>query len=78
MTMLKEQAVQMLQNLPDEKVVFLIKIMEGLEGLGNPKQINDKKAALESIQKLRGRLPKDFDYKKELEEAREEKYAGIN
>jgi hypothetical protein len=75
MAMLKEQAFQMSQNLPDEKVVFPIKIMEGLE---NSKQTNDKKAALESIQKFRGRLPEGFDYKKELEEAREDKYSGIN
>lgn len=78
MTMLKEQAVEMLKNLPDEKVVFLIKIMEGLEGLGNKPQHNDKMAALKEIQKYRGRLPEDFDYKKELEESREERYAGIN
>ena len=78
MTMLKEQAVEMLKNLPDEKVVFLIKIMEGLEGLGNKPKHNDKMAALKEIQKYRGRLPEDFDYKKELEESREECYAGIN
>lgn len=78
MTMVKEQAVEMLKSLPDEKVVFLIKIMEGLEGLGNRPQTKRKKAALENIQKYRGRLPENFDYKKELAEAREEKYEDIN
>jgi hypothetical protein len=51
----------------------MIKNMEDLE-MENPGRIKDKKAALESIQKLRGRLPEDFNYKKELEEAREEKH----
>lgn len=78
MTMLKEQAVEMLKNLSDEKVVFLIKIMEGLEGLGNKPLHDEKKEALRDIQKYRGRLPEDFDYKKELAESREERYAGIN
>lgn len=63
--MVKELAVEMLNNLP-------------AENLGNKPQHNDKMAALKEIQKYRGKLPEDFDYKKELEESREERYAGIN
>lgn len=63
--MLKELAVEMLNNLP-------------AENLENKPQHNDKMAALKEIQKYRGKLPEDFDYKKELEESREERYAGIN
>ena len=77
MTMIKEKAVEMLKTLPDEKVVYLIKIMEGLEGLGETSQISQKREALKNIQKFRGRLPEDFDYKKELAESREERYAVI-
>ncbi len=77
MTMIKEKAVEMLKTLPDEKVVYLIKIMEGLEGLGETSQISQKREALKNIQKFRGRLPEDFDYKKELAESREERYADI-
>ncbi|MDY5665608.1 MAG: dihydrodipicolinate reductase [Blautia sp.] len=65
MVMLKELAVEMLNNLP-------------AENLENKPQHNDKMAALKEIQKYRGKLPEDFDYKKELEESREERYAGIN
>lgn len=65
MMMLKELAVEMLNNLP-------------AENLENKPQHNDKMAALKEIQKYRGKLPEDFDYKKELEESREERYAGIN
>lgn len=32
----------------------------------------------EQLEKYRGRLPKDFDYKKELEEVRNEKYADFH
>lgn len=77
MTMIKEKAVEMLKTLPDEKVVYLIKIMEGLEGLGETSQVSQKREALKNIQKFRGRLPEDFDYKKELAESREERYADI-
>jgi hypothetical protein len=76
MTVVKEQAVQMLKKLPDEKVIFLIKIMEGLEGLGTDAEVDEKKAALDRLQKFRGRLPENFDYEQELMEAREERYAG--
>lgn len=65
MMMLKELAVEMLNNLP-------------AENLENKPQHNDKMAALKEIQKYRGKLPEDFNYKKELEESREERYAGIN
>lgn len=71
MTIIKEKAVEMLKTLPDEKVVYLIKIMEGLEGLGETSQVSQKREALKNIQKFRGRLPEDFDYKKELAESRE-------
>lgn len=72
MTQVKERAFQMLRDLPDEKVIYIVKIMEGLEGLGAPSQTQTKKEALASIQKFRGRLSGDFDYKKELEESRRE------
>lgn len=36
--------------------------------------ISERMAILESLEKFRGRLPKDFDADKELAEAKEEKY----
>lgn len=77
MTQVKEKAVQMLQSLPDEKVVYLVKIMEGLEGLGLDSKLQEKKEALRNLKKFSGRLPEDFDYKKELAEARRERYENL-
>lgn len=37
-------------------------------------QVNDSLNALKEIQELSGRLPEDFGYEKELQEALEEKY----
>lgn len=77
MTKMKEKAVRMIERLSDDKVLHLVKIMEGLEGLGNDSKFTKKKEALENIQKFRGRLPEDFDYKKELEDSRRERYENI-
>lgn len=38
---------------------------------------NDNRALLEQLEKYQGRLPEDFDYKKELEEVRDEKYGDF-
>lgn len=54
-----------------EKAAHLIKTMGGLEGGGETSQIIQKREALKNILKFRGRLPEDFDYKKELAESRE-------
>lgn len=77
MTKVKEQAMQMIRSLPDEKVIYIVKIIEGLEGLGDVPQTNDKKKVLAGLQKFRGRLPENFDYKKELAESREERYENL-
>lgn len=77
MTPMKEKAVQMLKSLPDEKVVYLVKIMEGLEGLGEDSDVNHKREALASIQKFRNRVPENLNPKKELEKSREERYENF-
>ncbi len=38
-------------------------------------QVNDSLNALKELQELSGRLPEDFGYEKELQEALEEKYS---
>lgn len=78
MTQVKEKAVQMLKSLPDEKVIYLVKIMEGLEGLGGDSDADRKREALASIQNLRGRVPDDIDWRKELAESREERYENLD
>lgn len=39
--------------------------------------LTEKDEALKILRKFKGRLPETFDDKKELEEAREEKYADF-
>lgn len=86
MTVLQEQAVQMICGLSDDNVGFLIEVIQRLM----PQRTqtypsvnkNDKKmqafrelnAARDEIKKY---LPDDFDPDRELEEARAEKYDRI-
>jgi hypothetical protein len=58
----KEQAVQRLR----------------LEELGADVEVSEKPAALDRLQKFRGRLPENFGYEQELMQAREERYAYRN
>lgn len=75
MTQLKERAVEMIQRMPEEKMFYVINILQNLEGMAT--DINTDKeqaiAAFEDIMRYRGRLLADFDADRELAEAREEK-----
>ena len=79
MTQLKERAVEMIQRMPEEKMFYVINILQNLEGMAT--DINTDKeqaiAAFEDIMRYRGRLPAGFDADRELAEAREEKYGHI-
>lgn len=79
MTAIKQQAVAMIQAMPDENVSCVINILKGIKGLASfqSRQEDDlekKQKALANLQQYRGKLPIDLDYKKELAETREEKY----
>ena len=74
MTPVKEQAVAMIRTMPDDKVVYVIDILNGITGLSAGITNDDSLKALKDLQKYRGRMPHDIDYKKELAEARSERY----
>lgn len=79
MTAIKQQAVAMIQTMTDENVSYVISILQGINGLvsfetSQADDLEKKQKALANLQQYRGKLPFDLDYKKELREAREEKY----
>lgn len=79
MTQMKERAVELIERIPDEKMFYVINILQNLEEMSSNRPA-DKKQAMEVLQnvlKFSGRLPEDFDADKELQEAREEKYGNI-
>ncbi|MDE6663952.1 MAG: UDP-N-acetylenolpyruvoylglucosamine reductase [Lachnospiraceae bacterium] len=81
MTVLKEKAVDMISRMPEEKVYYLVQLLESVEGLSANTAMDaemPERRALEDLQRFRKRSDVEIDYKAELAKAREEKYAGIN
>lgn len=79
MTRIKERAVEMIQRMPDDDMLYVINILQNLEEMTANKNADRERAleALQDILKYRGRLSKDFDADEELAKAREEKYGNI-
>lgn len=75
MTQMKEKAVEMIQRMPDEKMFYVVNILQNLEAMSTNKDMEKEQAmaAFRNIQKFRNRLPEDFDADKALAEAREER-----
>lgn len=82
MTDVKEKAIELIAELSDDKVVYIIQILQSLKGLYGQTDSTmsndwDKEKAFETLEKLRKKIP-ELDYEKELAESREERYANIN
>lgn len=79
MTQMKERAVELIERIPDEKMFYVINILQNLEEMSSNRPADKKQAmeALQNVLKFSRRLPEDFDADKELQEAREEKYGNI-
>ena len=81
MSVLQERAYEMIKHLPDDKVYYIVQLLEGLEGLtvlADNGEISPEQVAYDNLQKIRKCSDIEIDYKKELALAREEKYAGVN
>ena len=83
-----EKTITLLQEMPETSIKKVYQFIQTLQSQQNnaittiqKTTENNQSKALESYQALQsyiGILPKDFDYKKELEEAREEKYGRFD
>lgn len=79
MTLIKEKAVKMIQQMPEENMRYVIQILQNLEAMSVDREKDRQRAkkAVNDILSMEKRLPQDFDYEKELQEAREEKYGNF-
>lgn len=79
MTQIKERAMNIIQRLPDDKVIFVVNILEGLEGLCINQENNKTIAQLayQDLQKYRKEGAGETDDKEELAQALEEKYESL-
>ena len=77
MTMIQEQAIRLIQQLPDDKIQAIITLATDeikLMDLSNIERTAKKKAALTTLESLRLDLPENFEADKDPADALEEKY----
>lgn len=76
---LGNRAVEMIQRMPEDNMVYVINILQSLEAMSVDRENDKRKAqvALMDILSMEKRLPEDFDPQKELQEARMEKYDNL-
>ena len=90
-TNLKEQAVEMLQRVPDDKMVYVITVLKSLDNTYDGKNKNFNKIPFaapngssqavkewEGFKAYKGIIAYRIDEKEELAKARNEKYADFN
>lgn len=81
MTQIREKTLKMLEKLPDDKLIYVFNILQNIEAFSQSDEIQDlpsRDDAFATLMKYSRSLPEDFDYKAELEAAREERYGGFN
>lgn len=81
MTVIQERAFEIIKRLPDDKVYYVVKILEGIEGVSSQTDMDTKtqeQKAYENLQRFRKCSNTDIDYKTELEKALEERYEGTD
>ncbi len=79
MTKIKERAITLIKNMPEERMVYIVNVLEGMRG-SKQGHVKDKEKSMEALQGIlsfAGRIPSDFDMKAELESAREERYGSF-
>jgi hypothetical protein len=76
----KQEAVQMIDRLPEEKVEFVIQYIRQLEitSLNKEAEPSPKMKAFLELEKMLVPAAEDLDYNRELAEARDEKYGYID
>ena len=78
MTAVKERAIQLIKNVPEDKMDYLITIIENLSNGTTEEKAEKNRYSLDELEKYIKPLNIDDDYKKELYTALEEKYDGIS
>ena len=72
MTSLRKDAFELLEKMPEDKLTFIIQIMQGLDGLYKNDK-DEREQAFERLESMR-RKADSLDYEAELAAFKEEKY----
>lgn len=71
----------MIERIPDDKMEYVFNILQNIEAISVSQSVQDNsatKAAFDTLMKYQKVLPAEFDYKAELESARDEKYEDFS
>ena len=77
MSGLRKDAMELLEQIPEDKLYYIVQIMKGVNGLYGTGNQSVRDRAFEELESMRRKVP-DIDYDKELENYREEKYGAAN
>ncbi len=78
MTALRQEAISIVESLPEEKILTLINFLRGItEPAEKDNHLLKKKAAFDELETLRREIS-DLDYEKELATYREERFGNAN
>lgn len=72
MTNLRKNAIELLEKVPEDKLTFVIQIIQGMNGLYSD-TVQERENAFEQLEKMRKKA-EFINYDAELAEYREEKY----
>lgn len=83
MSPLRQEAIQLIESVPEENLLALIQFMQKkAETLSPEERLARKQKAYEELQQLihskKVYVPDDFDCKKELAQYREERYGNAH
>ena len=68
MTSLRKEAVELLEKMPEDKLPFIIQIMQGVEGLYGDDE-DERESAFERLEQMRRKVD-NLDYDAELADRR--------
>ena len=86
MTALKREAIQLVEQMPEEQMPYVIQYIHALKdkAMGTEQVVVDevtvtpKMSAFLELEKMLVPVPQELDYDKELAEARDERYGYID
>ena len=75
MTALRESAIELIKKVPEEKLYYVVQIINGVTGLYGTETSDVKAQAFDNLEQLRRKSP-ELDYEAELGDYRKEKYGA--
>ena len=75
MTALRESAIELIKKVPEEKLYYVVQIINGVTRLYGTETSDVKAQAFDNLEQLRRKSP-ELDYEAELDDYRKEKYGA--